>query len=145
MWQIFLNWPWATIWSAISAIFTAAAVGVAGWAMFRWRKQDELRVKLDFKKAVADYSFHLLQMPANMGNPFVRNQHTENGQELIALLGKCNFAWYMTEGMLDSNPQLVAHWNFIFENTQRYLSGEIPSSDIGPHCMGVMNTKFVFE
>jgi hypothetical protein len=136
---------WANVWAATSAFASVLTLIVALWALLRWRKQDELRVKLDFKKAVGDYAFHLTQMPANMGNPFVRNQQTDNAQELISLLGVCNFAWYMTEGMLDSNHQLVAHWNFIYENTQSYLSGEIPSSELGPHCMGVMNTKFVFK
>lgn len=135
---------WSTIWACISAIFSVATVVVAIWAMFRWRKQDELRVKLDFKRAIGEYSYHLTQLPTDFSAPHVRNAFAERGQELTDLLGVCKFAWLTTEGLLENNKTVVECWNFIFENHKRYVIGEIDSSEIGMKCMEIMNERFVF-
>ncbi len=135
---------WSTIWACISAIFSVATVGVAVWAMFRWRKQDELRVKLDFKKAIGAYSYHLTQLPNKLNAAHVRSSYSQRCQELTDLLGACNFAWLTTEGLVEENETVAECWNFIFENHQKYLLGEIEATEIGMRCMGIMHEKFVF-
>ncbi|WP_337047091.1 hypothetical protein [Serratia liquefaciens] len=135
---------WATIWAAVSAVFSVVTVGVAVWAMLRWRKQEELKVKLDFKKAIGNYAHCLTQLPVELSSPYVRRNHAIRCQELTDLLGVCNFAWLTTEGLVDSNKTVNECWNFIFNNHQRYMTGEIESTEIGMKCMGIMNERFIF-
>ena len=133
MWQTIYNWPWATIWSAISAIFTAAAVGVAAWAIFRWKKQDELRVKLDFKKSVTQYAYALT--------------HTSKTQkdELRSLYGKCTFDWMACEGLLKSNEVVFENWKGLVKKHMDYMDGEPVAKELMLHCTAIMDAKFVFN
>lgn len=145
MLHIIYNWPWATIWAAVSAIFTAAAVGVAGWAMFRWRKQDELKVKLAFKQAVSDYAYCLMSLPMILNNGYERVKHRETAEKLVDLLNACNIAWLSTEGLLDKEIEVAKCWEFIFENHKHYLSGSLDRDTLGANCMGILSEKFVFN
>lgn len=141
MWHTFFNWPWATIWAAISAIFTAAAVGVAGWAMFRWRKQDELRVKLDFKKAVTEYSYILSQMPESLKNVSVPNEI----EELKRAFGKCTFEWMACESLLKSNSTISTNWTSLVIDHSEYLAGNTNAFNLMTHCLAIMEERFVFN
>ncbi|EPZ8354756.1 hypothetical protein ACXWYY_000199 [Enterobacter hormaechei] len=145
MWHSIYNWPWATIWAAVSAIFTAAAVGVAGWAMFRWRKQDELKVKLAFKQAVSDYAYCLMSLPQMLNNGPVRMKHKETAEKLVDLLNACNIAWLSTEGLLEKETEVAKCWEFIFENHKHFLAGALDRDTLGAHCMGILSEKFVFN
>lgn len=140
MWHTIYTWPWATIWSAISAIFTAAAVGVAGWAMLRWRKQDELRVKLDFKKAVCEYAYILTQMPGSL-----KNTASTKEDELKKIFGKCTFEWMACEGLLKNNATISQNWTSLVIDHSEYLLGNIKSDVLMKHCLEIMDEKFVFN
>lgn len=145
MWHTIYNWPWATIWAAVSAIFTAAAVGVAGWAMFRWRKQDELKVKLAFKQAVSDYAYCLMSLPKMLNHDDVRIRHKDKVHRLVDLLNACNIAWLSTEGLLEKDKTVAESWEFIFENHKFYLAGKLDRDILGANCMGILSEKFVFK
>ncbi|HED3095549.1 TPA: hypothetical protein R4045_001084 [Citrobacter freundii] len=140
MWHVIFNWPWATIWTAISAIFTAAAVGVASWAMFRWRKQDELRVKLDFKKAVCEYAYILTQMPGSL-----KNTASTKEDDLKKIFGKCTFEWMACEGLLKTNITVSQNWTSLVIDHSEYLLGNINSDVLMKHCLEIMDEKFVFN
>lgn len=136
---------WTTIWSAASAIATAVAAFIAVWAMFRWRKQEELKVKLSFKLAIASYSYQLTQMPEMLVGPALRSEQTNNAKKLSELLSACNNAWFACEGLLDDNKEVKSCWEYIFENNKKYLNGEIDSKSLGASCMGIVHKKFVFD
>ena len=88
---------WATFWSAASAIATAVAALIAAWAMFRWKKQDELKAKMAFKLAIADYKYLILQMPPQLDTDELRDKHSNDIKKLTDLLSACNHAWLVTE------------------------------------------------
>lgn len=145
MWQVIVNWPWGSIWAAISAIFTAAAVGVAGWAMMRWRKQDELRVKLNFKLAVADYAKCLGRMPETLVGP-ARIDHSKNIDELNNLFHACDIAWTVMEGLLDSKKNVTKRWTKIAEKHEGYVTGgKIKKKHLYKRCLAILALKFVFK
>jgi len=141
MWHTIFNWPWATIWAAVSAIFTAAAVGVAAWAIFRWRKQEELRVKLDFKKAITEYSYVLSQMPESLKHV----PALEQAAELKRVFGKCTFEWMACEGLLGSNQRVSTNWTSLVINHSQYLAGDTDAYVLMTHCLEIMQEKFVFD
>lgn len=143
MLQTILEWHWANIWAAVSAIFTAMAAGVACWALFRWRKQDELKAKFAFKKAIGDYAYQLIQLPPVL---FIQDMHknTEHCQKLTDSLAACNYAWLMTEGII-TNEKVKFSWELLFNNHQKYLAGKISSDDLGAACMTILKEKFVFR
>lgn len=136
---------WANVWASISAIFTMMAVIVAGWALFRWKKQDELKVKLTFKIAVSDYAYCLMHLPLMLDNESVRVRHNEKVNKLVDLLSACNIAWITTENLLKKDKKVVESWNFIFENHKNYLAGKIDRDQLGFYCMGILQKKFVFK
>jgi hypothetical protein len=136
---------WATIWAAVSAIVTFITALIALWAMLRWRKQDELKVKLNFKLSIANYSFQLTQMPNFLIGPAVRSENSEKAIKLNELLSICNNSWYMCEGLLKNNKSVNTAWEFIFNNNKEYLNGTLDSEELGAMCMAIMHEKFVFD
>lgn len=134
---------WANVWASISAIFTAAAVGVAGLALLRWRKQDELKAKFAFKKAIGDYAYQLIQLPPTLFTQDIQ-KNAEKCQKLTDLLAACNYAWFMTEGII-TNKKVIQYWELLIGNHQKYLAGKMTSEDLGAACMGILNEKFVFK
>ncbi|MEG5565813.1 hypothetical protein UXQ08_20100 [Enterobacter ludwigii] len=134
---------WQTFWSGVSAIFTAITAVIAAWAIFRWKKQDELKVKLEFKKAVGDYAYQLTQMPEIM---FIHElqKYDADCKKLRDLLGICSYAWFNTEGLI-TNPVVNECWGIIYNNTNKYLNGKLHSEELGVACMGIANEKFVFK
>nr|DAO00424.1 MAG TPA: hypothetical protein [Caudoviricetes sp.] len=100
---------WTVFWSAASAVFTGLTALIAVLAILRWRKQDELKAKLNFKMAVANYAFQLTQMPEKLDQPHVRHTQVDNCQQLTRLLSACNNAWMICEGLLDKMIKYVIH------------------------------------
>ncbi|HEY4437674.1 MAG TPA: hypothetical protein VGN40_16105 [Lelliottia sp.] len=141
MLQTIFNWPWATIWAAISALVAMATVAVAVWAMLRWRKQDELRVKLDFKKAVCEYAYALTQMPPSLKN-ITEPAKTE---ELKKIYGKCTFEWMACEGLLKTNKKVSENWAGLVSAHSEYLAGNVFTLVLMNHCLAIMDEKFVFS
>lgn len=136
---------WSVFWSAVSAVFTGLTVLIALWAMFRWRKQEELKAKLNFKMAVANYSFQLTQMPIMLNNPVIRHESVDSTKRLNELLAAANNAWMICEGLLDSNREVKESWDFIFNNNKLYFSGDLDSALLGQACIGILKNKFVFD
>lgn len=147
MWHAIHAASWANIWAAISAIFTALAVIVAGWAMLRWRKQEELKVKLAFKQAIANYSYRLMLLPTMLQQPnsSKHNPNLDKYKELIDCLSACHNAWLLAEGLMEKDSEIVDAWEFIFENHKEYLCGRISSLVLGAHCTTILEKKFVFN
>lgn len=143
---------WANVWAAISAIFTALAVVVAGWAMMRWRKQEELKAKMSFKQAIADYVYVLVQLPDFLGNsPEALTQGirtpnlTENIETLKVRLRACHFAWIALEGLLEKDKVINENWHFIYDNHANYIFGKIKSRDLGNRALEILDHKFIFK
>lgn len=144
MWHIIYNWPWATIWAAVSAIFTAGTVGVAIWAMLRWQKQDELKVKLAFKQAIGEYAFQLVTMPEVFFTKDLEKFETER-RSLAVLYHSCLQAMAMTEHLLDENEVVTTSWEKFEDAHFKYLSGKDKSTNIEQICSDILNEPFVFE
>jgi len=143
---------WANVWASISAIFTALAVIVAAWAMMRWRKQDELKAKMLFKQAIAEYVYVLVQLPDSLGHsPKELEQGAktpnlnENLETLKVRLRACHFAWIALEGLLEKDKIVKESWNFIYDNHANYMLGKIKSKDLGNRAIDILEKKFVFK
>lgn len=136
---------WSTFWAAVSAISTILTVLIAAWAILRWKKQDELKAKLAFKMAIANYSFLLTQMPNNLGTPHVMHASIHNIKRLNELLSVCYNTWLICEGLLDDKGEVNVFWDFIFNNNKYFLNGEVDSSKLGACCMGILHEKFIFK
>lgn len=140
-----MNMNWSLFWAAVSAIFTLLTAIIAVWAMFRWRKQDELKVKLSFKQSIANYSFQLTQMPNMLIGPALRAENAEKAMQLNKLLSSCNNSWYLCEGLLEKNQTVNTAWKFIFNKNKEYLNGYLNSDDLGAMCLAILHEKFVFD
>lgn len=136
---------WSAVWAAISAFFAGLTAFIALWAMFRWRKQEELKAKLNFKMAIADYAFQLTQMPEKLDHAHIRHAQIDNCAELTRLLSACLNAWVICEGLLDKKENVVAAWDYIFENNKNYFQGALSKSAIGEKCIVILNERFVFS
>ena len=145
MWQTIYAWPWATIWSAVSAIFTAAAVGVAGWAMLRWRKQDELKVKQDFRNAIHKLCDAMAQMPHSFENQKLIVEYSDKLDEITTLYIACSHAWLGTEGLLEKNKVVAENWKKIGPGYTAYMQGEEPADIVLGLCRKIMGAKFIFN
>ncbi|MDF7648085.1 hypothetical protein PUG42_05935 [Erwiniaceae bacterium L1_54_3] len=136
---------WATFWSAASAIFTFLTGLIALWAVFRWKKQDELKAKLSFKSAIGDYSYVLVHMPKNLFTPHLRSANHQNSLQLIDKYAACMHAWYITEGLLEKNKRVYDDWKIIEEQHSKFLRGEIDNGELGSACISILREKFVFK
>lgn len=136
---------WANVWASISAIFTAAAVGVAGCALVRWNKQDKLKAKMDFKIAIADYLTSVLSLhDVNRKNP-----NSEKDAKLLLKViddfTKCRHAWWKLEGILESEKDIKAAWEALSEKNNHFINGVIEEKEITKHCSVILSKKFVFK
>lgn len=136
---------WSTFWSAVSAIFTAITALIAVVAIYRWRKQDELKAKQAFKIAVSDYSYAILKAPKMLKYVGSSEEEMAIAKTLIDHLSACHNAWLLTEGLLDKNTEVKRNWEFLFKNHKHYLSGRISSDELGQACMGIMHAHFIFK
>ncbi|QIU88268.1 hypothetical protein [Yokenella regensburgei] len=145
MWQSIYNWPWGTIWTAVSAIFTASTAVVAYWAILRWRKQDELKAKMAFKQAIADYHYGLLLMPDDLSDEEVRKEYYDLKMSLITKFNQCRNAFLYCEDLLDEELEVLAHWNNIYKTHSVFLKGKEDSSVLHNACNSILKIKFVFK
>lgn len=136
---------WATFWSAASAIATAVAALIAVWAMFRWKKQDELKAKMAFKIAIADYKYLILLMPNQLDTEELRNKHSNDRKKLNDLLSACNHAWLVTEDLLHSNDAVFSNWLKILDAHGGYLQGARYSEELVMFCDAILVRKFIFS
>lgn len=144
MWQAIQAASWANIWAAISAISTFSAVVVAALAMLRWKKQDELKVKLEFKQNIARMAYCLSRMPDKITLP-----EREKSKALLAELKdhftQCTHSWLASEGLLDSYPDVKKNWDFIYKNIDFYYWGKINNDELGACCVAILHQRFVFK
>lgn len=136
---------WSNLWAAISAIFTALAVIVAGWAMLRWRKQDELKAKLAFKKAVSDYVLRLITLPESViGSK--RVEFITELKELDALFKACDIAWVLSEGLMENNAKIKDSWAAMRVNHVIFVNGgKVEKLSIELPGMVILGHRFVFK
>jgi hypothetical protein len=143
IWYGITHAHWANVWAAFSAMFTVLAVIVAGWAMFRWRKQDELKAKQAFKVAIADYAFAIapIALAQKDGKSIDKELKVEYRNKFFA----AHHAWLLCEGLLDKNKYIKECWDFIEENHKHLMSEDLSAEILGAHCMGILKTHFLFK
>ncbi|HCL6004049.1 hypothetical protein N5D10_11130 [Citrobacter freundii] len=142
--QTLYGWQWATIWAAVSAVFSMVTVGVAIWAMFRWRKQDELKAKLAFKAEIAKYRHYLRVLSSEHSKKY--DGHEGNAERLILLenaFHDCQKAWVLTEGIIDG--PVAKHWQSIALNHYKFFKGEVHTLELIDSCELILKEKFVFK
>jgi len=135
---------WATFWSAASAVFTLITALIALWAVFRWKKQDELKAKMAFKSAIADYSYILVQMSDNLFTAHLRSANALLAKQLVDKFAACQHAWFVTEGLLESNKKVIDEWEAIKIHHPLFLKGEVGNEELGSACISILHEKFVF-
>lgn len=144
MWQTIYNWPWATIWSAISAFFTAFTAVVAYWAILRWSKQEELKVKMAFKNAVCDYAYQLALMPDILFT-HEGDKYEKEYTKLNALCAAAIFAYAMTEGLLSKKQKVLDAWNTISNHNATYIAGRCKASELLAACDVIIEEPILFK
>ena len=145
MWDSVLNASWANIWASISSLFTALGVIVALRVMQRWRNQEELKAKMVFKQAIADYSYCLMHLPTTLQLNNISSKQIDKCNELVDRLSVCHNAWLLSEGLMQKDRDVSDAWGGIFENHKKYLKGELSSLVLGAHCTTILEKKFVFK
>lgn len=149
--QTFFGWEWVTTWTAVSAIFTAVAAGVAVWAILRWSKQDELKAKLGYKKAICHYAYSLAKMPSSViqvpKRPELEDPKiTVLRDELVLSFSRCTYEWFICEDLFKNNRTVIDNWNFIVENHQKYINGDmVDVHELVDACIKIMKKKFIFS
>lgn len=136
---------WSTFWTAASAVFTFVTALIALWAVFRWKKQDELKAKLAFKSSIANYSYVLIQIPNRLDGPYVRKANASLCKELIDCYAASQNAWFITEGLLDSNVRVKSDWEIIMKHHSLFLNGNVDNSELGSACISILHERFVFK
>ena len=145
IWHGITHAHWSNVWAAISAIFTALAVIVAGWAMARWRKQDELKVKMAFKTAVSEYLVSTVSYAVLYKHDDKDSRIPEHRNKVYEDFAACRHAWWMREGLLDRDKAISDAWDFIRLNHSKFVDREISDDDIYVKCRIILSKKFVFK
>lgn len=135
---------WANVWAAVSAFASVLTLMVAVWALLRWRKQDELKAKLEFKQGIARLAYCLSRMPIKLTLP-ERDKSSERLAELKAHMSQCTYAWLVSEGLMDGYPDVKKNWDYINTAIDLYYWGRITSDEIGECCAAILLQKFVFK
>lgn len=136
---------WKILLDVISAGATTATAIIAFWALTRWRKQDELKTKLEFKKAISIYKWYLEKLPERFEHMASAKYDSLRFDEANKYFYDCFTAWEMSEGMLESNPVVARCWAFIRENHNSFLNGGVRCSELKDKCAIILEEKFVFK
>ncbi|ELJ9990404.1 hypothetical protein VBR58_000800 [Citrobacter freundii] len=145
MWNDIVSASWANIWAAITAISTASAVIVAAWAMLRWRKQDELKAKMAFKTAIAEYLVNSVLLSISYKKDGNEEEIHDQITKTLADFKECRHAWWMLEGLLDKDECIKRAWDILSENNNKFVCGEIDGDVIFSACRNILAKKFVFK
>ncbi|ECW1857965.1 hypothetical protein F3T06_16690 [Salmonella enterica] len=145
MLQVVYNWPWATIWAAASALFTATTAFIAFWAMRVWRQQEALKAKMALKMAVAEYSNSLSQLPVNFGSPAIRIEKRAELRELRHKLNAILNAVLICEQMLKEYPRVVSCCRSLPEAHKDYVRGLDNNIHVKYCCHLILSQQFVFK
>lgn len=136
---------WANFWAAVSALSSTATLGVAVWAMFRWRKQEELKAKQDFKKAVGVLTDTLAQLPLIFKDDAHIREYSDRLDDLTSRFVSAAHAWHCTEGMLDKNKTINDSWEKVDDLIADYVAGKCERTPISEACGIILRAKFVFK
>lgn len=143
--QVICSLNWSTIWTAISAIFTAAAVAVAFWAMRVWRQQEALKAKMALKMAVADYSNALSQMPVSLSSRNLRLEYRSEVKELRHKLNAIRSAFLLCENTIEKYPRIVSCWRSLPDAHKQYTRGRDNNLQAKYICHLILSQQFVFK
>lgn len=132
-------------WDALSAISTFVTMIVAGIALYSWKNQEKLKVKLDFKNAVSAYAYCLMSFPSRLDNPVVRSNFRLKSQELSDLIAKAGWSWFATENILIRESEVVEAWKEINDLHGQYLDGHAEKEAIIAQCEIIISSHFVFN
>lgn len=150
MWQEIYSATWANKWAAISAISASVTTIVALLALFQWSRQEKLKAKQEFKKAICHYAYALAQMtpPWNQTpkNPELEDPKiVKQREELNLLFSKCTYAWFLSEGLFSKNELVKENWNSIVIGNDHYMKGEpVDEHEIMECCMKIIKDRFIF-
>lgn len=120
-----------------------ATLIIAVIALNTWKSQEKIKVKLNFKMAIARYFEILVYLPPNL-NEKARLVNQERVNELVKSLVLCKTAWDMTENSL-SKTTINDDWEFILDNHSRYLKGEIDITGVFEACQRIFNAKILYK
>lgn len=144
IWHGIAHAHWANVWASISAIFTALAVIVAGLAMLRWRKQDELKAKMAFKLAISQYLVSVVKFQNVMENK-LEDPDNEIRNKTISDFMECRYAWWTLEDLLDGERDINQAWRYLTETHSYFIQGAIDLDTITRQCSVILSKKFVFK
>ncbi len=136
---------WATFWTAVSALSTLATAAIAGFALFQWSRQEKLKVKMEFRKAISTFSDYLAQMPNSLADPNVLKGHGDKLDQLINHYIACAHAWLATEDLLADEELVAKNWDLVVERQSAYLDGKGTADEVNDACRDIMAAKFVFK
>ncbi|ENT2032614.1 TPA: hypothetical protein ACWKRV_001442 [Escherichia coli] len=144
MWHTLLNWPWGTVWSAVSALGSIVTVTLGFWAMNVWRRQEALKAKMALKMAVADYSNALSQLPLSLSRN-VRIEKRAELRELSHKLNAINNAFLICEHMLEKYPRVNSGCRSLSVAHKEYIRMRDNSIQAKYICHNILSEQFVFK
>ncbi|GKJ22411.1 MULTISPECIES: hypothetical protein [Klebsiella] len=129
-------------WTLIASICSSfATLFIAFMALNTWRSQERVKLKINFKMAVAKYLEVLIYLPPVMsGKGELSSRY--NKHDLINSLVLCKTAWSMTEGVFNGTA-IENDWNIILDNHAEYLKGSIDSRVIYEACERISSSKIL--
>jgi anaerobic C4-dicarboxylate transporter len=129
--------------SVLTLVMSVLTFLVAAIALFSWHRQEQLKTKLAFKNAIADYLNQLKKTASHHQRPTLdQNQKSEE------LFNACYHALLVTEGLLDENKEVMDAWEVLANPVTQYLvdGGDRGSiQEITDACDKILNEKFVFN
>ncbi|MNC08705.1 hypothetical protein D3C75_563030 [compost metagenome] len=131
-------------WNAVSAGATALTALIALLALFSWKNQEKLKVKLEFKNAVSAYAYCLTGFPLQLNTPLIRSKFSKRCQELADLNAKAGYAWFATENLLESDEPVTRAWQQLNNLHEGFLIGEVEKESILEQCSIIIVYPFVF-
>ncbi|MFK1603713.1 hypothetical protein ACIU5I_11790 [Klebsiella pneumoniae] len=132
-------------WDALSAISTFVTMIVACVALYSWKNQEKLKVKLDFKNAVSAYAYCVMSFPSRLDNPFVRSNFKQKSLELSDLIAKAGWSWFATENILSRERVVVDAWQELNRLHGQFLDGHVVKENVIAQCEIIISNHFVFK
>jgi len=158
------NWAfWSMNISIATAISTAITLIIAWKALHTWRRQEELKVKVDLKRSLIDLLDSVQAMPERWSymevnrarsilkqhdiDTSLRNEETKiffNKQDMLAAHKLAMNNWMLCEGLLD-DPKIEALWKEFRNTFRNYAMKGGTSSEVANALIRIIDSIVIFK
>lgn len=133
---------WSMVASSASAIAAAVAALFSYLAINSWKKQEKLKARQEFKKAV----FHYLDISRRLPHrafPQDRQDQKEEFNAFRQAKNACAYAWTIAEGQIE-NPKIHDLWERLNDAHHEYLVIRKNITDVQDIASEIIETNFIY-